>query len=83
MGKVVVSGEGNYGSKYTEAKFGLVNELNVGLGIDLGVKFGAEATFNEKIILSIVFCVVMPLFIFIFYKIVSLFFKKSHPSKKY
>ncbi len=49
----------------------------------LAIWFGAEAKFNEKIILSIVFCVVMPLFIFIFYKIVSFFFKKSHSLKKY
>ncbi|MDR4982990.1 hypothetical protein CN491_13890 [Bacillus cereus] len=49
----------------------------------LAIWFGAEATFKEKIILSFVFGVVMPLFTFIFYKIVSFFLKKSHSSKRY
>ncbi|EJS45052.1 MULTISPECIES: hypothetical protein [Bacillus] len=49
----------------------------------LAIWFGADATLKEKMILSVVFCVVMPLFIFIFYKIVSFFFKKSYSSKKY
>ncbi|QFQ24907.1 hypothetical protein [Bacillus thuringiensis] len=49
----------------------------------LAIWFGADATFNEKIVLSVVFCLVMPLSIFIFYKIVSFFLKKSHSSKKY
>ncbi|PGW30408.1 hypothetical protein COE04_29140 [Bacillus cereus] len=44
----------------------------------LAIWFGADTTFNEKIILSVIFCLVMPLSIFIFYKIVSVFFKKFH-----
>ncbi|MEI2319355.1 WXG100 family type VII secretion target [Bacillus paramobilis] len=40
--KVVVGGEAAYGSIGAEAKFGLMNELDVGLGIGLGVKFGVE-----------------------------------------
>lgn len=40
--KVVVGGEAAYGSIGGEAKFGLKNELSLGLGIGLGIKFGVE-----------------------------------------
>lgn len=40
--KVVVGGDAAYGSIGGEAKFGLENELSVGLGIGLGIKFGVE-----------------------------------------
>ncbi|WP_410984272.1 hypothetical protein [Bacillus cereus] len=42
----------------------------------LAIWFEAEATFKEKIILSLVFCIVMPISILIFYKISSLFLRK-------
>ncbi|WP_028402312.1 WXG100 family type VII secretion target [Ectobacillus panaciterrae] len=40
--KAVVGGEAAYGSIGGEAKLGLMNELDVGFGIGLGVKFGVE-----------------------------------------
>lgn len=40
--KVVVGGEAAYGSIGAEVKLGLMNEIDVGLGIGLGVKFGVE-----------------------------------------
>ncbi|PFG72789.1 WXG100 family type VII secretion target [Bacillus sp. YF23] len=40
--KIVVGGEAAYGSIGGEAKLGLMNELDVGFGIGLGVKFGVE-----------------------------------------
>ncbi|PLT30785.1 T7SS effector LXG polymorphic toxin [Peribacillus deserti] len=39
---LVIGGEAAYGSIGGEAQFGLVNEVNAGLGIGLGVKFGVE-----------------------------------------
>ncbi|PGZ45775.1 hypothetical protein A6E27_23135 [Bacillus cereus] len=41
----------------------------------LALWFGADATFKEKIMLSLVFGIVMPLTGFIFYKITPLFLK--------
>ncbi|EJQ61388.1 hypothetical protein ACFVV6_18155 [Bacillus mycoides] len=41
----------------------------------LAVWLGADATFKEKMILSLIFGIVMPLAFFIFYKITSLFLK--------
>ncbi|EOQ34319.1 MULTISPECIES: hypothetical protein [Bacillus] len=41
----------------------------------LALWFGADATFKEKMILSLIFGIVMPLAFFIFYKITSLFLK--------
>ncbi|KAA0764487.1 hypothetical protein [Bacillus sp. SH5-2] len=41
----------------------------------LALWFGADATFKEKLILSLIFGIVMPLAFFIFYKITSLFLK--------
>lgn len=40
--KVVVGGEAAYGSIGAEVQLGLMNEIDVGLGIGLGVKFGVE-----------------------------------------
>jgi hypothetical protein len=40
--KVVVGGEAAYGSIGAEAKLGLMNEIDVGFGIGLGIKFGVE-----------------------------------------
>lgn len=41
----------------------------------LALWFGADATFKEKMMLSLVFGIVMPLTGFIFYKITFLFLK--------
>ncbi|AXO91803.1 MULTISPECIES: hypothetical protein [Bacillus] len=41
----------------------------------LALWFGADATFKEKMMLSLVFGIVIPLTGFIFYKITSLFLK--------
>ncbi|MFS8354950.1 hypothetical protein ABHN12_27980 [Bacillus nitratireducens] len=41
----------------------------------LALWIGADATINEKMMLSLIFGIVMPLAGFIFYKITSLFLK--------
>ncbi|ENJ6135304.1 hypothetical protein [Bacillus cereus] len=48
--------------------------IAVPLGL-LALWFGADATFKEKMMLSLVFGIVIPLTGFIFYKITSLFLK--------
>ncbi|PLT30784.1 hypothetical protein [Peribacillus deserti] len=44
----------------------------------LAIWFGVTGTAKEKGILTLVFCVGMPLFVFIFYKIVSLIFNRMN-----
>ncbi len=44
----------------------------------VSIWLGVTATTKDKMILTLAFCIGMPLFVFIFYKIVSFFFKKTN-----
>ncbi|PES18816.1 hypothetical protein CN268_20105 [Bacillus anthracis] len=56
-------------------KFLIIFGLIAVLSSLLALWFRADATFKEKMILSLIFGIVMPLAFFIFYKITSLFLK--------